>query len=434
MNLSAPVKVLAFVVFLAALAGATYGVQQYMGTSVEDHPVGVQAARSLLNATPGHTVTYAVTLHNRVDAARDLVAVAAGEGIEARASAVSLPAHGNATVFLSVEVPQGLAPGDHRLALRVEDANGTRLRERPDALTLRILAGGPAPFAQGDVGQVVYTGRLAESGRVFNTNDPLLQHLGFPKTETYQFSRGGALPVETLPQPSVVPGFYENVLGMLPGESRTFTFGPEKGYGANATEERVPRVETLKRRETLDLPTASLSHGDFAEYLRTTNQGVPADFEVGDVVVNQRGTETLRYAIVNKTDEGVDLRLKVEVGERYTIYDFWRNGSLVEAVTETAATFYTTPTTEENATFTFLTHWPEMSRVARLTDDEIVVRHDPSAGLKYSQPTQFQGPRQYEVVSLTDDEVVVSSPNPNPLAGRSLTFDVLMLSYAKQDA
>ena len=429
MNLSAPVKVLALLVFLAALAGATYGVQQVLGDGVEGQLVGAQAARTTLSATPGHTVSFPLVLSNRDTDVRGLVAVVSGEGIEGRAPMQRIPAAGNGTVFVPVRVPDGLAPGDHPLSVRLVDESGKTLRERPDVLTLRVLAPGGPVLAAGEVGQVVYTGRLAESGRVFASNDVALRGSPLLRTETFQ---PGSAPinVSTLGSPALPRGAVEALVGMAEGETRTLTLEPDQAFGNATIEERVNRTVVLERREELPLPTASLSTAEFAAYLNETGQGVPADFEVGDVVLNVQETETLRYRVVESTAQGVKLRLSVEVGERYTVYDFWPNGSEVQEVTETSAVFYTTPTQEEK--LTYYDYWPELTRVAALNETSVTLSHDPKEGLKFSQAAgQFQQVRQYTVASVGEKEIVMVTPSNNPLAGQRLTYDLTLVGIRR---
>lgn len=432
MSFSAPLKALAFVVFIAAVAGAVYGVQVVLGPGAQT-VVRADAPHETLNATAGHDVTFPVRVDNRGEAA-SLVAVLNASGVEGRSAPRNFAADESFTVFVTVRVPPGTPAGELPLDLSVLGPDGGVLRAQRGAVTLNVLAPAEQGFAQGDTAQVTYTGRIADTGEVFNTNDPAYQNLTFPQTGTYRFS-AGLLEVRTVPRPTVVQGFYEGMLGMQPGETRTITFGPEKGYGNLTTEERVPRKEVIQRRETLDLPEAPLTTDSFAQFLESTQQGVPEDYEVGEQVTLERQGETLRYRLINKTAEGVVLRLHVEAGERYTIYEFWPNASVVESVNETTATFVTTPTTPEGQGFTYFPHWPEASVVASMDDTEIVVRHDPPVDLKYTQSAgQFQAARSYTVVSVGEDEIVVSTPSSNPLAGKSLTFDVRLVDLRKGNA
>ena len=387
-------------------------------------------ARATLNATPGHAVTFPVTLTHE-DEAGAVVVHLEGAGVQGSVPALFSPGS-PATYFLTVDVAADAAPGERRLAAVVVDAAGRELLRREGAATVVVRAAGDG-YEPGDVGRVVYAGRLAETGATFNTNDPALQGLAFAKTTDYSFSQGGTLPVTSLPRPSVVPGFHEAVLGMAPGESRTVTFPPEKGYG-NATEERrFPREDVLLRRETLDLPEATLYPQDFAAYLNDTGQGSPEDYEVGERVVHERNGETLYYRIVEKTAEVVRLRLHAEVGDRFTLYPSWPNASVVEAANDTTATLYTTPTTPEGEAFTHHSHWPQLSRVERVNGTAIVVRHDPPVDFRFTMPSSspFAPPQSYTVVSVDDVEIVASTPATHRLAGHALTFDILLAELVK---
>ena len=57
--------------------------------------------------------------------------------------------------------------------------------------------------------RVAYEGRLAD-GRVFDSN-----------------------PGATFSLRGVIPGFRDGMIGMAPGETRTFTIPPDQAYGAN---------------------------------------------------------------------------------------------------------------------------------------------------------------------------------------------------------
>lgn len=386
-------------------------------------------AHATLNATPGHAVAFPLTLGHRGAGGRIDVHLA-GQGVQGNVTGAQVPAEGNLTLFVAVDVPAGAAPGARLLTAVVRDAAGRELARREGAATVVVL-GGAAGYAPGDRARVVYTGRLAETGLTFNTNDPALKSLGFARTADYSFNPS-LLDVTSLPRPSVVAGFHEAVLGMLPGESRTVTFPAEKGYGNATAEERVPRRETLERRESLDLPEASLSAQEFSAFLDDTGQGRPEDFREGDLVVSERQGERLRYRIVNKSAEEVTLRLAVEVGERYTVHPSWPNGSEVEAVTETTAVFLTTPATPPGEGFTYFPYWPGMTFVERVDETSIVLRHDPPQGLHFSRTlSQFGPPEEATVLRVDEEEITLTSPSSHPLAGKALTFDVTLVELAR---
>ncbi|GEM_PF-4387351 len=427
-----PLKAIALLIFLAAIAGASYGVSAVLGDKSVAAAVNAEPLRATLNATPGHTVTFAVKIVNRGTAALDLGAVLSGPGVDARSGLVTAFPGGNRTVFVPVEVPANATPGSLDLAVKVVDDKGATLRERDGALHLRVLSPA-AGFADGDSATVMYTGRIADTGNVFSTNDPELGGESFAHTDTFPpTANAQPLPVQTVPRVSVVQGFYEGMLGMQPGETRTFTFGPEKGYGNATVESTEPRVVTIPHNETLPLPGASLTPSDFNSYVQGTNQGNGTDYKVGDTVTNTRNGEVLRYRITSITETAVNLSLDVRVGERYTVYEYWPNSSVVTAADDKNVTFRTDPPIAVGESFTYASYWPNMSVLTAVNDTTITITHTPAIGLQFQKSAnQLSAPQTYTVKALTDTDVVETTANPNQLAGKDLTFDVQVLSLDK---
>lgn len=421
------VKGAALLVFVAAVAGATYGVQQVLGGGHEYAAVQPEAAHATLNTTAGQNVTFAVTLRNLGSDAVTGTARVVGQGVDVRSPQFDLAAGESRTAFITLAAPAEV--GEHSLDLRVESADGVQLRSRSGYLTLRVLppSVGVTP---GDEVLVVYTGRFADSGRVFNSNDQALLDKPFPRSAEYRAGQG-PLTVKTSP-PSVVPGFYEGILGMQAGESRTFTFPEEKGYGPAAITQEVPRDEVLQRQFNLSIRTETVGIETFDDYVERTDQGAGADFAVGDIFRFEQGPNRWPYLIVGKDAEAVQYRLAVQVNESYTLYPFWEGASLVVAVNETMAQFYTTPTTEANATFTMKSFWPNMASVKSMNESTIVARHSPPEGFKFTQPaTEFEPAREATVTLVTDEAITVTVPSSDPLAGHPLTFDVTVLEIRR---
>ena len=427
MALSAPVKAVALVVFLAAIAGATYGVSSFVGDTVESQLYSVTPTRALSNATPGNEVSYVVTVSNRGTASTDVVVEVAGAAT-GRSAVTTIRGNSTVGVFVTVSVPEGLAPGEHALDVRLLEGERV-IRTRAGLLTLRVMPEAPG-LEPGDSAEVIYVGRLTATGRVFNTNDPVLLEVPFPKTDTYRFSQG-LLPFQTAPRPNVVSGLYEGMLGMQPGEHRSVSFGPEKGYGNATDEQPEPREERLQREITLVNDAQRVARATFDEYILETRQGQPSDFEAGDTfILNQQGNDW-PYQIVSITPQVVEYRLAAVVGESYTVYPFWPNASVVTSINETQVSFRTTPTTQPGQAFTMRAYWPQMSTVREVTEDEIIVRHSPPVGYSYTSITQLGQPREATIKEVSEERIVVAYPSPNPLAGRDLTFDVILVSLTK---
>ncbi|HUR70100.1 MAG TPA: FKBP-type peptidyl-prolyl cis-trans isomerase [Candidatus Thermoplasmatota archaeon] len=427
MALSTPVKALAFVLFLAAIAGATYAVTGVLGDTVESHLLSVSAPRASVNATGGHNVTYLVTVANRDTAARDVRlkvdGLASGESDIATVRGSS-----NATLFVTVSIPEDAPVGDHALDVSVV-SGAAAPRRHAGLLTLHILPAAPG-FGPGDETDILYTGRLSATGRVFNTNDRGLVGLAVPKTDTYRFS-DGFLHVVTVPRLSIVPGLAEGMRGMQPGESRTVSFPPEQGYGPATEDQQFNRDDVLQRNITVVNDEQSVARETFDAYLNESGQGDPATFKVGDTFKLDQDGSLWPYRVTNLSSEVVTYKLAAKVGESYTIYPFWPNSSVLTAIDEAHVSFRTTPTTPVGEKFTFKQFWPAMSSLKEVNDTAIVVRNDPPVGFTFSQVGAGGAPREATVKSVNETRIVAALPAQNPLAGKDLTFDVTMVTLSK---
>ena len=428
MALSAPWKAVALVVFLAAIAGATYAVSSYVGDTVESQLVSVTAARSELNVTPGSDVSYLLSLTNRDVASRDLSIEIVGYAV-GKSETVTVRGNTTVGVFVPLHVSDEALEGEHRLDVRVV-SEGKTMREREGLLLLNVLPEGGEGFAPGDSAEVLYLGRLSATGRVFNTNDPALQNVAFAKTDNYRFSQG-LLPLETVPRPNVVTGLYEGMLGMREGEHRTISFPPEKGYGPATEETREPREESIVRELTLVNDAQRVPRETFDTYVVESGQGVPEDFQAGDIFLLEQNGNHWPYRIVNMTDQVVEYKLGANAGEAYTIYPFWANASIVQSINDTTIVFRTTPNSEIGQPFTMKAYWPEMSAHVADNDTAATVRHTPPVGFTYTTVSQLGQPREATVKEVNDRDVIVAIPSANPLAGKDLTFDVIVVTLTK---
>lgn len=423
-------RALAFVLFIAMLVGASWGVGALLGDQVSAQAVKAEPLRATLNATAGHAVTFPVKLNNRGTEARDLVATATAFGQTARSAAVTTPAGASKTVFLTLQVPDGLAPGDHPVNLTLENATGGRLRESAGALTVRVLPAGGAAFDLNRQARVVYTLRSADTGTVYESNDPALAGQDFARVSGFS----GVAPAPLL-APRDVPfqGFLDALVGALPGETRSVTFGPESGAGNATFETREPRLITLNRTQTLDLPVRDITADRFSQFLEANGLGNYSDYHAGSVfnATTQTG-ETVAYRVQTIDQTRLTYVPVVNVGETYTVYPYFPDASRVLNVTDTDVTFYTTPAEKEGDNMTALPYWPSASRLVTLNDTAIVIRHDPRVGLQFAKTSNDPTAPAvtYTVKALTDDEVIETTQNPDPLAGKSITVDFTVLSVS----
>ncbi|MFA5861562.1 MAG: FKBP-type peptidyl-prolyl cis-trans isomerase [Candidatus Thermoplasmatota archaeon] len=430
MPASFAVKSAAFVAFLILVGGATFAVQQSLGGSdvVNAGAFRLSAARSTLNATIGHSITYDVIVSNQGDKAQDVAVTISGEGVTAGTGTARVPAGGNMTAFVPIGISTTLTPGTYPLHVRMTSTDGKLMRERADLLKVRILPT-TRGFDDNSTVNLLYTGRLASNGKVFNSNDPQLLALNFPKSDQYRAS-AGALPVVGSPEPQVVLGFYRALHGIQAGESRTVTIAAVDAYGNATTDSTVPRTETIDRDFTLPVRIETVARATFDSYMNDTDQTGP--FQPGKVFFFVQGPNHWPYRITSYSADSVGYEVAVETGQTYTLYPFWANASIVARANATEVVFRTTPTTGIGDPFTMRSYWPGMTAVDALNDTAIVVKHSPPVGFKYTQPaTQLQQESDVTVRSVSDTEIVVATPSTNPLAGQDLVFDIMALDLTR---
>jgi FKBP-type peptidyl-prolyl cis-trans isomerase 2 len=422
---SALVKALSLVLFVAAVAGATYGVMGYMGDTVRSIAVG--SPHATLNATGGHNVTFIVTLTNRESAQREVSVEAVGV-IAGKSDLTTVRGNSNASVFLTVHVPTDVEVGEHLIDVRVM-GDGETLRERDGLLHINILPASEG-FAAGDSARATYTGRLSATGRVFNTNDRGLVGLSFPKTEGYRFTEG-LLDVQTRPRLTIVPGLAQGMLGIQPGESRTVAFPSELGYGPATINQTFPRDDTLNRTLTVRNEDQSVARETFDSYINETGQGDPSTMTVGIKFDLEEEGNLWPYRITNLSDQVVSYKLAADVGTNFTVYPFWPSASTVLAIDDEKVVFFTTPTTAPLAeNFTFKAYWPEMSTLLSVNETHMVIRNTPAVGFAFTQ-VAGNAPREFTIIGVGDTLITAALPSQNPLAGKDLTFDVTLLTLTK---
>lgn len=429
-----PAKAVALVVFLGAVAGATYGVQTIVDERLEGSLLTVDALHENRNATGGHAVTLAFHVLNRDDAARDAVVLATAAGVEARSDVVSVPGQSTLAVFLTFDLPEGVVPAAYPVDAQLLDASGAAIRTRSDVATLTVLPPAAEAFAAGDAATLRYTGVLEESDKVFETNDPALAGRTFLRTTDFEQS-SGELRLAGARPPSFPPGLYDALIGMQPGESRTVTLEPDAAYGPATLNTTRPRTEPVER--TMEVPLSNLPplpRAQFEALIAQTGQGDAADYGVGKRFYETDPDTGNRFwfVITNLTEQGVIRKFDPSVGERFTTILAWPNATRVSEVNETSVRLIIDPPFEVGEPFTFYEYWPQKSAIKSVNETEIVIEHSPDIGMsnEVRDPTG-RSARRFTVESLTEDEIVLRYPSPNPLAGRTLTYHVTLLSLEK---
>lgn len=294
------------------------------------------------------------------------------------------------------------------------------------------------PSAEGEMAEegkqvsVDYVGRLVD-GTVFDASVPEVAHGPFPKSESFR-GRQGLQPIDlTLNpnRPGVIPGFFDALLDMTKGESKSVVLEPTEAYGPVRNHQNLSATTSIERENSVprlleDIP----------------KQQLPPAFDienktVGDVITykTSAGEETItfRFELTKKGDRTVTLKRLADVGDTTTFYAPWPNATEVVDVNETAILYETTPP-EDAGNFTWDVNqgshqaaWENATTVASVNATHIELLHQPEEGLEYQAASGPRAPPQtYLVEAVGPEEIHVSTPNNHPLAGKTLIFDLTL--------
>lgn len=421
--------------FVALLAGCIFGGGPAdddgppLGELGDDASLRVDAVLAEVNATRGQRVVVPITLGCAAPpaAAVDVRLVAPGlVGVDVGAE---LNASCARTVFAALDVPVNATNETRVLAVEVRDAADGRLLRRAAAeVSLRVLEPDTPGWSGNATAFILYTGRFADTGEVFFTNDPALRGQPYVRNETHHRTADRPLAMHPRETGNVPSGLLSLMRGMMPGETRSATVAPVDAYGNESVLARQARVEPIARDYLLEVETESMARESFDTHIRATGQGDPSTMEPGDAFVFSQDGNAWRYVITRIDARTVDYRFQPEEGDRYTLYPFWPGGAEVVAVTPENVAFYITPTTAVDEPFTRRAGWPMMSAIVNVTSAEVWVLHTPPVGHTYERPIAGGGTALVEVVGVTDEHVVEAYPNPHPFAGRALVFDLRLLT------
>lgn len=411
----------AFVGFVALLAGSVWAAYAFL--AVEGAEVRPLDDAYVVSAGRSFTIPY--TLLNTGSQAADLRLVVtdpAGLDLGAPTGTVTLEAFDEAPGWLTLTVPAGTPPGGHVVEIAAVDATGARL----GAVTVTVTVAAPQGGAQlGTAVPVWYVGRHT-NGTIFDTNVEALGEGPWPKAGTFRtHASWEPLTVQAGPGAEVVPGFAAALEGIHPGESRTVVIPPEEAYGPKWFNQTVPRDVEILRDRIVPLPDRSIQRPTWERHIVATEQGEPAEYAANDTFEIYDELNTYNARIVSLSSTVVVYRFDLNVGEKYSFYDFWPNASEVVSVNETAAVLRTTPNTAPEERFTYFRPWVDMSYVKSMDEEKIVIRSDVPEGFSYQSPgAEGQAPTTLRVGRVTETQIVVETPNPHQLAGETLVFDI----------
>lgn len=268
-------------------------------------------------------------------------------------------------------------------------------------------AGGPV-VEVGDTVTMDYTGKLLD-GEIFDTSDSEIA-IG---AGLYEPGR----PYEPLPfivgSGRMIEGMDSGVLGMKEGESRTLTIPPEKAYGpADPTRIQViplidetPMEQTFPRITEMPAIQFTMSFG--------------SEHEVGDTI--QLPGSTINLTIVEMGDI-VNLSFALDVGESFSSEDLPWDETVV-AVNSTDITIRHQVEVGDVHNFQGT---PWNTTVIDITDTNMTIRHNPIPD------TTVQ--TAYGPIQIHFDETGITLDQNSFLAGKTLVFDVEIVSIEKGNA
>lgn len=419
------VRALAFLVFAALLGGSVWAAYEYL--AVEGASIDPLGETYDVGAGTAFTVPWTVTNTGSAPA-HFFVAFEDDGGLGVgRVAPVEIDVEGFGKVAgWSTFAVRGDAPaGDHRVALAVAGVAGERLAGVP--LDVTVLPAGEG-LGAGDTAQVRYVGRYPE-GPVFDTNVEAIAFGPWPKAQDFRpHPTWEPFPVTLGPDTRVVAGFAQGLEGMRVGQSRTVVVPPELGYGNATREDVIPRTVEIERNRTVDVRDLQIQRPQWESHIRSTGQGDPATFGPGSTFEIYDELNTYRARVVEITPTVVTYRFALQEGDRFTLFPFWPDASEVVSVNDTSTVIRTTPTTEPGERFTYFRPWANVTTLDRVEDDLLVLRHEVEPGYTYmASPDGVAPPTELRVARVTDDEIVVAIPNPAPLAGRTLVFDITVV-------
>lgn len=213
----------------------------------------------------GDTTTYAVVIDNNRDE-NDTVTLSitdfpSGWYVTINQTRFNLTQRTSFGVFVVVTAKENAKTGDHKIKIRAQ----SEMFESKKSLTIttKVISDSGERVIEGDKVSVDYLGYL-ETDVVFDTSlEKIAKEEAIRKRpqftvrgvyDTLQVYVGSEDPDTKDDYIGTVEGFWEGIVGMKVGQSRTVTFHPEKGYGnyVNATinvSEEITMFETFTLEE-----------------------------------------------------------------------------------------------------------------------------------------------------------------------------------------
>lgn len=188
----------------------------------------------------------------------------------------------------------------------------------------------------------------------------------------------------------VISGLAEELVGLKEGETKTIgPIPPEEAYGNG------PKVG--------DQISYTLAEEDFTITLTINN-----------IEEDQPMPEEYIYIFGDKLTTVYTLKEEsYKVGHTETFYSAWPDATEITIVNDTTAVFYTTPPDDKMVNFTWyndtlvIYYWEDASSVTSIDEEQIVVTHSPDIGDTLSHTSSYST-IVFTVVNITDGKINTS--------------------------
>ncbi|MBW6518068.1 MAG: FKBP-type peptidyl-prolyl cis-trans isomerase [ANME-2 cluster archaeon] len=268
-------------------------------------------------------------------------------------------------------------------------------------------AGGPV-VEVGDTVTMDYTGTFLD-GTIFDTSDPEIA-IG---AGLYEPGRPYEPLVFTVGSGRMIKGVDSGVLGMKEGERRTLTIPPEMAYGQ--TDPARIQVIPLSDETPIEQTFPRITEMPAFQF----NMSFGTEHKVGDTI--QLPGSTINLTIV-KMGDTVNLSFALGVGESFSSEDLPWNETVV-AVNSTHVTIRHQVKVGDVHTFQGT---PWNTTVIDITGKNMTIRHNPIPD------TTVQ--TAYGPIQVHFDETGITLDQNSMMAGKTLVFDIKIVSIEKGDA
>ena len=272
---------------------------------------------------------------------------------------------------------------------------------------------GDAVVELGDTVHVNYMGKLPD-GTVFDTSDPEVAL----STGLYQEGRTYEPLTVMMGAHNVIKGFEDGLLGMKEGDRKTLTIAPENGYGP------IDPVKIEVIPQTIDIPLTQTFDREINIPSIQFNMSFGTDYKVGDTIPIPDSPVNMTMLEIGDT---VRLSYDLEVG------DIIEGGETLwsDEVIEVNSSNIVVRHNVESGDVVQFKDTPWNSTILEVGENNMTLQHNPIPDTTISTTVQTMfGPQQVPI-QVHFNETHITMDRNHHLAGKTLTFEVEVVSIEK---